>query len=105
MISLFKKKAKDVIDPTLGALRYSVDSEDEYWEVLATPVDTRNSVELDFGTVAGTGDGPNQESISAFSSYLRRPEKLWAMFDETVIRVVENDIVPGKVQGISRDRS
>jgi hypothetical protein len=92
VISLFKKKIRDVTDPVLGVLRYTRDTEGDFWEVLETPVDTRNSVKLDFGTVAGSSDGPDNQAIAAFSSYLRRPEKLWALIDATVIDLVANDI-------------
>lgn len=91
MISFFKKKAKEVTDPSLGILRYTEDSEGPYWEVLETPSDTRNSVEIDFAAVAGTYDGPDPQAIAAFSSKIKRPQTLWGLIDDSFISLVAGD--------------
>lgn len=92
MISIFKRRPKPIHHPTLGILRYKHDGVEEFWEVAESSADTRSSVNLDFCAVFGTVDGPDYRAIDAFCRFLRKPQLLWALVDETVLDLVRSDI-------------
>jgi hypothetical protein len=92
LISLFRKKVPDVSAASLGQLRYFLDRKDEHWELVDNPIDTRNGIELDFGAVSGSSDGPNQSSITAFVEHLKKPNILWNCISAEFIQMVQNDL-------------